>query len=614
MRKHRLEDASCAICMDSLFDQRDDLDDEVPIATCDCGHVFHEPCLLEWFRTQSIQYLNAARDQGVQGRHGSPSLSDAPAECPSCRTECFADPETGEPTIHRLYIDFGNAAASSSQAGSSPVVSKSWKGKEREFLGLARRAKGVAEGVRGLGGESEEEHMEGMLRRAEGLADDLVSVKALNGIKKYVGGLTSSINNLKTALQTHPLIRGLVAKNAQLEADINDLKRRMDSALRREIKKAVDAERARADANVRKAQEECEVMRRALDKEQVARRSGRKAMEERAQEYERSLNAAKEELRREREDRERMQGDLQERMKQIRVLKSKEESRRTLKAELKQLESENAKLKSEAGKSNALHASSSRRASSIGSEPDHDTSAADISVQEISGTSFPRYRSSGKQHDTNNTQDDSLQVDMPSFRDDSLRSLSRLLPRTTYGHSSMSPSKRAGPSRAHPTVRTIQFDLEEGLGKKRKSSKYFSSSDKENVTAGSPVDDEWAEVIVGETPSPPKRSKTNPFATTRKESEKRKALPTVATGSAVIIPASSPPPLQRSPRRQPAEVIDLASPSPPSTPARDKERKREKVWGELRAQGSVVEWLGVRDTNGRPKKNVMIGQKVKRRV
>jgi hypothetical protein len=36
-RHHRLEDVSCAICMDTLFCQRDDLDEAVPIATPDCG-------------------------------------------------------------------------------------------------------------------------------------------------------------------------------------------------------------------------------------------------------------------------------------------------------------------------------------------------------------------------------------------------------------------------------------------------------------------------------------------------------------------------------------------------------------------------------------------------
>lgn len=35
----RLQDASCAICMDSLFDMRDDLDMELHVATPDCGEL-----------------------------------------------------------------------------------------------------------------------------------------------------------------------------------------------------------------------------------------------------------------------------------------------------------------------------------------------------------------------------------------------------------------------------------------------------------------------------------------------------------------------------------------------------------------------------------------------
>ncbi len=36
-RAQRLEDVSCAICMDVLFNKRDDLDEVMHIATPDCG-------------------------------------------------------------------------------------------------------------------------------------------------------------------------------------------------------------------------------------------------------------------------------------------------------------------------------------------------------------------------------------------------------------------------------------------------------------------------------------------------------------------------------------------------------------------------------------------------
>ena len=112
-------------------------------------------------------------------------MSDAPNECPTCRAECFADPETGEPSVHRLFIHFGEEAGlASSQIGSSPAKWRSTQGsKEKEMLGLARRAKGLAEEVKGLNERSQEEEVEGMLRRAENLSKDAVSAKALAGVK-----------------------------------------------------------------------------------------------------------------------------------------------------------------------------------------------------------------------------------------------------------------------------------------------------------------------------------------------------------------------------------------------------------------------------------------------
>ena len=202
LRNQRLDDVSCAVCMEDLFHRRDDLDEIMPIATPDCGrwpsaspletnnaslgHVFHERCLLEWFRTQTLRYVAQAREQGLGTRIGrSPSPSDAPVECPTCRNECFADPETGEPSIHRLFIHFGDGGGhrSSSQIDSSPVQWRSTQGKEKEVMGLARRARGLTEEVKALSGESHEDDVVGMMRRVEALKNDVVSIKALTGIK-----------------------------------------------------------------------------------------------------------------------------------------------------------------------------------------------------------------------------------------------------------------------------------------------------------------------------------------------------------------------------------------------------------------------------------------------
>lgn len=51
------------------------------------------------------------------------------------------------------------------------------------MLGLARRARNLGEEVKALTAESAEEDVEGMLRRAQGLRDDAVSSKALDGAK-----------------------------------------------------------------------------------------------------------------------------------------------------------------------------------------------------------------------------------------------------------------------------------------------------------------------------------------------------------------------------------------------------------------------------------------------
>jgi hypothetical protein len=124
--------------------------------------------------------------------------------CPTCRTECFADGETGEPSIHRLFINFGEEGdrsrydANSSEVGSSPIRG-AWTGrdsdrdkgkgkgkekeKEKEVIGLARRARNIGEEVKDLRATSGEGEVNGMLRRAEGLRDDVISDKALSAIK-----------------------------------------------------------------------------------------------------------------------------------------------------------------------------------------------------------------------------------------------------------------------------------------------------------------------------------------------------------------------------------------------------------------------------------------------
>ena len=151
---------------------------------------------MDWFHAQSVQYLNNARAQTLRRRGESPSASDAPNECPTCRTECFADPETGEPNIHRLFIHFGDGdgVGSSSQVGSSPmrctdkVVGRKGKDKamEGEVMAMARKARHLMGEINGLSADSSAERLDGVLSRLDSVKDHSVSEKAISGLRVMI--------------------------------------------------------------------------------------------------------------------------------------------------------------------------------------------------------------------------------------------------------------------------------------------------------------------------------------------------------------------------------------------------------------------------------------------
>ncbi|WVW79376.1 hypothetical protein I302_101344 [Kwoniella bestiolae CBS 10118] len=621
MGKSRLDEISCAICYDPLFTLRDDLDDLVPIATCDCGHVFHEPCVLKWFTTQSEAYLASARERDQDGRYGSPSLSDAPAECPTCRTEVYADPETGQPSIHRLFIDFSESSNNSHYIGSSPPPS-SWskyfsrkgKEKEKEVLGLARRAKGIGEEVKGLNADSEEEEMEGMIRRGEGLVADLVGEKVLGTVQNYIDALTKELKTLHQTLQTNPLIPNLRAKLAEKETELTNLHRQSRLNAQREIKKVKEEEQARCERRVKKAEEERDLIKREYEREKVQRKAGLKAMEERENDTKRRLEEITEQLKKEKEDRRSKETTLQERNKQLKMFQKKVEDRKELKARIAALEADNARLRS------------SMYEGIVPSDvEDLKGRGGDTSIQEISETYFPsssRSRTRNGRHSTAKMEeDDSLQIEMPSFHDDSFRSPNQLLPsRTTMRNLDStefdrdqdeddSPSKHTRQKqRMHPTARTIAVDYK-AERRRSSSSKYFPGEDeKEN---------EYSRYSGGvkkgeDGPSPPKRSKTNPFVTTKASNERRKELPSLGQMSTSTSTSSDRKgAIGRTNQNQgwnDVSIIDLAteSSSNESSPRRPVVRKREQ-------QRSVVDMLGLADGMGRPRKGVVSGQKVRRK-
>jgi hypothetical protein len=240
-------------------------------------------------------------------------------------------------------------------------------------------------------------------------------------------------------------------------------------------------------------------------------------------------------------------------------------------------------------------------------EGDEEDPLGDISIQEISAAAFSVSQRARPHHNpSRTTPDDSLEVDMPSFADKSFRRNRDDLP---------------GPSRRNPTARTFSSDqFATTLGspspvrKRPKSSKYFTdenddssdsilvppSSTTKERERGPDRDRDREKEKEGDDFSPVKRSRTNPFSSTREDTERRQRI---ETGS--------------------HHVIDLSTPSPRvKGPLASSERGNEVpgvgasvgIGRDAKERQSMVDWLGMRDAAGRPKKGLATGVKVKRRA
>jgi hypothetical protein len=220
-------------------------------------------------------------------------------------------------------------------------------------------------------------------------------------------------------------------------------------------------------------------------------------------------------------------------------------------------------------------------------ELDDEGEQTSLSIEEISPETFtasqksrnlPPYRNADASHD------DSLEIDMPSFADQSLRAAQR------------KRGEVPGPSRLrHPTARTYsseQFSASSSSVKKRPtSSKYFA--DENDATAGVVLIDPSSSPE--RSVSPVKRSRTNPFTSSREVTERRKHL---AISNTVVMDLSTPDRQNRA--------------TPLSNSGNNVDNVGSSTLGE-HGKG-MVDWLGVRDMTGRPKKGVVAGVRVKRRA
>jgi hypothetical protein len=190
-------------------------------------------------------------------------------------------------------------------------------------------------------------------------------------------------------------------------------------------------------------------------------------------------------------------------------------------------------------------------------------------------------------------EEDSLEIELPSFADDPSRR-----------HLSPKKSARAGPSsnapRLHPTARTFSFDELDtipAVTRKRKPnqsnhSKYFQPGDE--IDLDSEEEDDSLILIQASSPpkiSPTKRSRTNPFSTTREAHTAKTTL---------------------QPKKKETEVIDLAS-SSPGTPLRPAKINIPRPEVERPKQKSALASIFT-DVHGRPKKGLAVGAKVRHRA
>ena len=242
--------------------------------------------------------------------------------------------------------------------------------------------------------------------------------------------------------------------------------------------------------------------------------------------------------------------------------------------------------------------------------------------RDLSPALFPNmspHRSSSPTKRNSSTGDESLAIDMSQSAPESF----------------LSSPVDAGPSR-HPTARTIVCDVETDVfsrshkrrrDDKAKASKYFRQSMSD--------DDEWSvfrpewypkneddtNVLVAGSSSPippflslpltspkPAPKRTNPFPNTKEESEKRKMLKIAPKDDSVVDMTQDTP--ERLQQRVPLKSLQNAQANRPLVATGSSSTKQKSAMG----QTSIVDFVGLRDQQGRPKKGVVAGARVKRRV
>ncbi|KAL7421278.1 hypothetical protein Q5752_004163 [Cryptotrichosporon argae] len=637
-RRRRLADAQCAICMDALFDHLDDLDETMAIATAACGHVFHETCLLSWFRTQAQAYVAREREWNPRAQ-----LSDAPAECPTCRAECFANDDTGEPAVYRLYINFGDdgmpaGPSSGTGAGSSPVrptqtqtqtqtqANRKGKGRaDQEVLALARRAKALVRDVEGYGPESMENDVKRAIGRVSSLVEDSLSSKAAAGFKTYVISLRTALDALCARLEMSPLVATLHADLALARSDVEsarillaDTNRKLLGERARAAK--ADDEAARALREAKRAGKERDTMEKNYQLERQRARALQKGREEERALAAKTVDDAKAALHAEKKKVESLEDTLRQRAKQIRVFQSKAESRTQLHARIAALEAEVALLRAHTGQPTDPIDSIPSRA--------HDGPDADVSGNASIEAIDPPAGSYARMHAAADDADESLVVDRSydlslGFADTSVPPRSRTAREITFNaRGPVNPSRskwfaaRAPPPSLVPGPAFSEPDLVPSSPARPARPRFTSSSP---ATICSSPDSTPSSLGMTRASRQGKRAQRAPAPASPRPSKS----PRRDSDSDVVDVSSSP---LLSPM---ASLRSQSGPHAGRPPTSAQRPQRPPTLGDagrrlnlgmragpdvLRARKSGAEALGLVDRTGRPRAGVVSGPKVKRRL
>lgn len=111
--------------------------------------------------------------------------------------------------------------------------------------------------------------------------------------QQYVGGLNAAINNLRDALETHPLIPVLQDRLRAAEFAHEQMRRALIEEQTLMVREAVQMERAKADKAVKNANSARDVMERQLQRAQVEQNAFKRATKEREAEMEKRLGDAR---------------------------------------------------------------------------------------------------------------------------------------------------------------------------------------------------------------------------------------------------------------------------------------------------------------------------------